>query len=79
MYAIAQTAVSLAYGLGPLIGGQLVEVVGFPAIMQAVGVLNILYVPFLFFLSRVSRPGGDNEGQEVVVPCSGGDHNPPVC
>lgn len=65
VYAIAQTAVSLAYGLGPLIGGQLVEVVGFPAIMQTVGVLNIVYVPFLFFLSRVSRPEGENEGEEI--------------
>ena len=65
VYAIAQTAVSLAYGLGPLIGGQLVEVVGFPAIMQTVGVLNILYCPWLIFLGRVSRPNGENEGEEM--------------
>ena len=45
-----QTAVSLAYGLGPLIGGYLVEIVGFPNIMRTVGVLNILYVPLLFLL-----------------------------
>ena len=41
---------SLAYGLGPLIGGYLVEIVGFPNIMRTVGVLNILYVPLLFLL-----------------------------
>ena len=45
-----QTAVSLAYGLGPLIGGYLVEVVGFPNIMRTVGVMNILYVPLLILL-----------------------------
>ena len=41
---------SLAYGLGPLIGGYLVEIVGFPNIMRAVGVMNILYVPLLVLL-----------------------------
>ena len=45
-----QTAVSLAYGLGPLIGGYLVEIVGFPNIMRTVGVMNILYVPLLVLL-----------------------------
>ena len=29
VYAIAQTAVSLAYGLGPLVGGKLSETIGF--------------------------------------------------
>ena len=28
IYAIAQTAVSLAYGLGPLLGGRLSQIVG---------------------------------------------------
>ena len=46
----SQTAVSLAYGLGPLIGGYLVEIVGFPNIMRTVGVMNILYMPLLFLL-----------------------------
>ena len=46
---------SLAYGLGPLIGGYLVEIVGFPNIMRTVGVLNILYVPLLFLLKVYKR------------------------
>ena len=47
---VFQTAVSLAYGLGPLIGGYLVEIVGFPNIMRTVGVMNIVYMPLLFLL-----------------------------
>merc|ERR1719471_1789433 len=62
VYAIAQTAVSLAYGLGPLIGGYLVEIVGFPNIMRTVGVMNILYIPLLFLLKRSSIRSSAKEG-----------------
>ena len=55
VYALAQTAVSMAYGLGPLFGGQLVEVFGFPAVMCLVGVFNILYIPFLWLLKDSDR------------------------
>ena len=41
---------SLAYGLGPLIGGYVVEVVGFPNIMRGVGAMNVLYAPLLLLL-----------------------------
>ena len=61
VYAVAQTAVSLAYGLGPLIGGQLVEHVGFPVIMRAVGLLNIVYTPVLLFLARVATPENEDK------------------
>ncbi|XP_046994319.1 synaptic vesicular amine transporter-like [Schistocerca americana] len=47
VYALQQSAVSLAYALGPLAGGQLVPAVGFPWVMRVVGALNLLYCPLL--------------------------------
>ncbi len=67
VYAIAQTAVSLAYGLAPLIGGHLVEVVGFPNIMRAVGICNVMYAPALFFLRKVAAPEGDEQREKKPV------------
>lgn len=52
MYAIAQTAVCLAYGLGPLLGGHLAARFGFPELMSAVGVGNVLYAPLLLLLAK---------------------------
>ena len=52
VYAIAQTAVSLAYGLGPLIGGKLSETFGFPNVIRTVGIANVVYLPLLYFLRQ---------------------------
>ena len=52
VYAIAQTAVSLAYGLGPLFGGKLSETFGFPNVISMVGAANLIYVPLLYFLRQ---------------------------
>ena len=54
VYAIAQTAVSLAYGLGPLLGGVFSETFGFPTVMAAVGTVNLCYIPLLYLLSKKS-------------------------
>ena len=69
-----QTAVSLAYGLGPLIGGYVVEVVGFPNIMRSVGAMNVLYAPLLLLLKSSSvRSSAKEEGelQNAAVDCEG--------
>ena len=55
VYAIAQTAVSLAYGFGPLFGGKLSETYGFPEVMRTVGIANMLYIPLLFILKTQSQ------------------------
>lgn len=55
VYAVAQIAVCLAYSLGPLFGGQLVELFGFPHLMKIVGILNICYAPICFCLKDVSE------------------------
>uniref|UniRef100_A0A182PKS5 Major facilitator superfamily (MFS) profile domain-containing protein n=1 Tax=Anopheles epiroticus TaxID=199890 RepID=A0A182PKS5_9DIPT len=47
VYAIQQIAVSVAYSLAPIVGGELVPVVGFATVLRALGVLNILYVALL--------------------------------
>ncbi|XP_035901999.1 synaptic vesicular amine transporter [Anopheles stephensi] len=44
VYAIQQIAVSVAYSLAPIIGGELVPVIGFATVLRALGVLNILYI-----------------------------------
>ena len=55
VYAIAQTAVSLAYGFGPLCGGKLSETYGFPEVMRFVGFLNVLYIPAVYILKHESQ------------------------
>ena len=55
MYALSQTSVSLAYGLGPLMGGNLVQLAGFPAVMATVGAANLVYAPVLLMLTRKSE------------------------
>uniref|UniRef100_A0A182QCQ9 Major facilitator superfamily (MFS) profile domain-containing protein n=1 Tax=Anopheles farauti TaxID=69004 RepID=A0A182QCQ9_9DIPT len=47
VYAIQQIAVSVAYSLAPIVGGELVPIIGFPTVLRALGVLNILYVLLL--------------------------------
>ena len=57
VFAVSQTAVSLAYGIGPLFGGLLVERVGFPAVMRGLGLLNIVYSPALLYLAKTNNQG----------------------
>ncbi|XP_054257050.1 synaptic vesicular amine transporter-like isoform X2 [Macrosteles quadrilineatus] len=52
VYALQQMAVSLAYCLGPMIGGEVVHLIGFPWLLRAVGIINIVYCPLLILLSR---------------------------
>ncbi|XP_035215283.1 synaptic vesicular amine transporter-like isoform X2 [Stegodyphus dumicola] len=50
VYAIAQVAVCLAYSIGPLLGGYMVKRLGFPWVMRAIGIANLLYSPLCYFL-----------------------------
>ncbi|KAJ9586912.1 hypothetical protein L9F63_019488 [Diploptera punctata] len=57
VYALQQMAVSLAYSLGPLIGGEMVRAIGFPWLMRAVGLLNISFCLILILKSNgISNP-----------------------
>ncbi|XP_020294786.1 synaptic vesicular amine transporter [Pseudomyrmex gracilis] len=55
VYSIQQVAVSLAYSLGPIIGGEMVKAVGFPWVMRIVGIVNIAYCPVLIYLTLERR------------------------
>ncbi|XP_066901120.1 synaptic vesicular amine transporter [Halyomorpha halys] len=55
VYAIQQTSVSLAYAFGPMFGGELVRVMGFPWLMVSIGIVNLLYSPLLVFLSNMEK------------------------
>ena len=57
VFAVSQTAVSLAYGIGPLCGGALAENVGFPTVMRGLGIINILYSPMLLYLAKTNNQG----------------------
>lgn len=37
---------------GPLLGGILIKVVGFPWLMRTIGFINIIYCPFFLILAR---------------------------
>ena len=65
VYAIAQTAVSLAYGLGPLFGGRLAETFTFPYVMRALGCLNFAYIPVVYFLKNKRQEQEDIEHVEL--------------
>ncbi|XP_061195949.1 synaptic vesicular amine transporter-like [Saccostrea echinata] len=53
VYAIAQLAVCLAYGLGPLFGGEMVKLLGFSSLMWSLGCLLIVTSPCCFVLRSV--------------------------
>ncbi|XP_051153133.1 synaptic vesicular amine transporter [Leptopilina boulardi] len=51
VYSIQQAAVSLAYSLGPIIGGELVRSIGFQWVMRIVGLANLAYCPLLIYIA----------------------------
>ena len=48
VYAIQQMSVSIAYSVGPMIGGESAQYIGFGWLMIIVGSINILYAIILF-------------------------------
>ncbi|KAL6262953.1 hypothetical protein P5V15_005741 [Pogonomyrmex californicus] len=55
VYSIQQVAVSLAYSLGPIMGGEMVKAIGFPWVMRVVGIVNMAYCPLLIYLTLERR------------------------
>ncbi|KAG5683575.1 hypothetical protein PVAND_012848 [Polypedilum vanderplanki] len=51
VYAIQQTAVSLAYSIVPFLAGEMVESMGFKTIMRLLGICNFIYGPLLLFIT----------------------------
>ncbi|XP_055716032.1 synaptic vesicular amine transporter [Phlebotomus papatasi] len=68
IYAIQQMAVSLAYSFGPLFGGELAKVLGFPWLMRTMGSINCLYGPLLLFItSRINLQGSLIKSKDVLL------------
>ncbi|KAL0114212.1 hypothetical protein PUN28_011490 [Cardiocondyla obscurior] len=55
VYSIQQVAVSLAYSLGPITGGEMVKAIGFPWVMRVVGIVNMAYCPLMVYLTLERR------------------------
>lgn len=53
VYAIADISYSLAYAVGPIIAGGIVESVGFTALNILIGITNLAYVPVLKYLRNI--------------------------
>ncbi|XP_043505843.1 synaptic vesicular amine transporter isoform X1 [Polistes fuscatus] len=64
VYSIQQVAVSLAYFLGPIMGGELVREIGFRWVMRIIGVANIIYCPILLFLALRKKRSLSKEDKE---------------
>nr|KAF7439473.1 hypothetical protein H0235_001864 [Vespula pensylvanica] len=64
VYSIQQVAVSLAYFLGPIMGGELVREIGFRWVMRIIGVANIIYCPILLFLALRKKKSLSKEDKE---------------
>ncbi|XP_039301156.1 vesicular acetylcholine transporter [Nilaparvata lugens] len=53
IYAIADISYSLAYAVGPIIAGGVVEAIGFTALNFGIAFSNLLYAPVLYYLRNI--------------------------
>lgn len=53
IYAIADISYSLAYAIGPIIAGSVVEAIGFTALNIGIAISNLLYAPVLIYLKHI--------------------------
>lgn len=72
VYAIQQTSVSLAYCLAPLLGGELVQAMGFTWLMRIVGLCNIIYGPILVYIyHKHNQKFAIDNGNQMLLDTSG--------
>lgn len=53
IYAIADISYSMAYAVGPIIAGNVVEAIGFTALNVGIAFSNLLYAPVLIYLKHI--------------------------
>lgn len=53
IYAIADISYSFAYAVGPIIAGEVVEMIGFTALNLFIAFSNLLYAPVLMYLRHI--------------------------
>lgn len=68
IYAIADISYSLAYAVGPIIAGGIVDMIGFVALNLLIAVLNLGYAPVLRYLRNVYdfKPFEENEANVLM-------------
>ncbi|XP_064630887.1 synaptic vesicular amine transporter-like [Lineus longissimus] len=64
VYAIAQVAISLAFAIGPSVGGQIVKSVGFPWLIRGMAIVIVVYSPLCYFLKN---PPGKEENKSILA------------
>lgn len=53
IYAIADISYSVAYAVGPIIAGGVVEAIGFTALNIGIAISNLMYAPVLYYLRHI--------------------------
>lgn len=53
IYAIADISYSLAYAVGPIIAGEIVEAIGFTSLNVMIAFSNLLYAPVMYRLRNI--------------------------
>ncbi|XP_066141677.1 vesicular acetylcholine transporter [Euwallacea fornicatus] len=53
IYAIADISYSVAYAIGPIIAGEVVEAIGFTALNIGIALSNLAYVPVMTYLKHI--------------------------
>ncbi|XP_073978609.1 vesicular acetylcholine transporter [Rhodnius prolixus] len=53
IYAIADISYSVAYAIGPIIAGGVVEAIGFTALNIGIAISNLMYAPVLMYLRNI--------------------------
>lgn len=67
IYAIADISYSLAYAIGPIIAGSIVDSIGFIGLNMIIAVTNLAYVPAIFMLKHVYDYDTFVEEEQIVL------------
>lgn len=67
IYAIADISYSLAYAIGPIIAGGIVNTVGFTGLNMLIAITNLGYAPVLYMLRHVYDYGTFENEENIVL------------
>ena len=70
IYAIADISYSMAYAIGPIIAGSVVDNIGFLALNIGIAVVNLLYCPVLIFLRHIYEYKPFEDENNVLITSS---------
>lgn len=79
IYAIADISYSMAYAIGPVIAGGIVESIGFTPLNIFIAITNLAYVPLLWRLKNVYNTKEGENMAMTEVPGGKRQHNYRAC